>query len=169
MQNYKNKKNQSGVTMMETIVALGVLILGIITALALMASTLSFSQISEQSIIVANLGREGIEMVRSIRSLSGFDILSEGDKTVTINNDGDLELTHLGDIGSISIESCINCSLYLFNGRYVHNDDGDPTIFKRLITISDESASEKKVISQVYWTERGREHTFKLEDHLTDW
>ena len=62
----KFKKDNSGVTLIETIVALGILTVGIVAALSLMIGTISFSQSSEQSIVVVNLAREGIEMTRSI-------------------------------------------------------------------------------------------------------
>lgn len=159
--------NQPGVTMMETIVAIGILVLGIVSALSLMVSSLSFSQSSEQSIVVVNLAREGIETVRSIRSLNGFSALTTGDKIIDV--EGDLILENATFSGGTDIEDCTNCDLYLYNGRYVHNDSGTSTIFKRLIAISDVTGTEKKIISQIYWSERGREHNFILETHLTNW
>ncbi len=161
------KFGSQGITLMETIVAIGILILGIVSALTLMVRTLNFSQSSEQSVVVVNLAREGIEMVRSIRSTDGFAALNTGSKIIDVEGSLSLEDAHF--IGDQKIENCINCSLYLYNGRYVHNDLGEITPFKRLIILADESSSEKKVISQVYWTEHNREHLFSLEDHLTDW
>ena len=102
-----------GVTLIETIVALGVLILGIVSALALMSSSLSFSKTSEQSIIVVNLAREGIEIVRSIREIEGFNSseLGAGHKIAVIDDEGGLGLS---DAGDYAISGCDNCSLYLF-------------------------------------------------------
>lgn len=165
---YLCKSDKRGITMMETIVALGILVLGIITTLTLMTSTIIFSQASEQSIVVVNLAREGIEAARGIRDLNGFDALSVGNKTVDV--DGDLELENATFDGEENIENCTNCDLYLNSGRYLHSGSAEQkTIFRRLVIISDESANEKKIISQVYWSEHGRAHTFTLEDHLTDW
>ncbi|MBU4360304.1 prepilin-type N-terminal cleavage/methylation domain-containing protein [Patescibacteria group bacterium] len=163
----KNKKHQQGVTLIETIVALGILTVGIISALSLMISSISFSQSSEQSIVVVNLAREGIEMTRSIKDLDGFSSLSNDEYIVDANTSGDLEL----DSSAVSspISACDKCSLYLYDGRYTHNDNGQLTIFKRLITISSPQSYEKKIISEVYWMERGRVHTFTLESHITDW
>ncbi|MCH7759661.1 hypothetical protein IID20_04880 [Patescibacteria group bacterium] len=50
-------------------------------------------------------------------------------------------------------------------------------IFRRMITISagDDlgdncgNACEKKIVSTVYWQDRGRPHTISLETRLTDW
>jgi len=165
------KKNK-GFTLVETIVAIAILLLGIFSALTLMASSLSFSQSSEQMIVVVNLAREGVEMVRVVRDMEGFDSakLDEGDKIITIDtNDGDLEVN---SAGTSQIEDCVVCDLYFKNDRYVHDVSGALTIFKRLIIIENMDNSpvtEKKIVSTIYWTERGRSHTFKLETYIKDW
>lgn len=161
------KNNQQGITLIETIVALGILTIGVVAALSLMLGSISFSQSSEQSIVVVNLAREGIEMVRSIKDLDGFNILTNGIYIVDADSSGDLELDSMGVNSPIS--SCGKCNLYLYNGRYTHNDSGELTIFKRLITIVSPQSYEKKILSAVYWVERGRPHTFTLESHITDW
>ena len=163
------KKNQSGVTLMETIIALGILITGITVSLSLMTSVIVFSQSSEQMIVVTNLAREGIELVRIIRSTDGFSSLAVGDKISVIDYiDGDIDLSNAG---SSEISTCENCKLYLYNGRYYHNsppETSEVTQFRRMVIISN-VGSEKKIVSKIYWTERGREHNFKLETILTDW
>ncbi len=161
------KKNNSGVTLIETIIALGILTVGIVSALSLMISSITFSQSSEQMIVVVNLAREGTESVRSIKDLNGFNSLNNGNYIVDV--DGDLILESANFNGEEIIENCANCNLYLYNNRYLHNSNGEQTVFKRLITISSLQSYEKKIISQVYWMERGREHTFKLESHITNW
>lgn len=153
---------------METIIALGVLTAGIITTLTLVISSVNFSRNSEQMIVVVNLAREGIEMVRAIRDTDGFDAIAAGDQVININLDN-------GDLGLITADNntladCSNCALELYNGRYLHNTSGgEITIFKRMIIITDLSSYEKKVLSKVYWMERGREHSYILESYLTNW
>lgn len=160
-------KNNYGVTLIETIVALSILTTGIISALALITNSISYSQSSEQSIVVVNLAREGLEIVRSVRELQDFNALESGAKLANINYiNGGLEL--LTADNSV-IKNCSNCALEFYNGRYVHNSPGEPAVFKRLITITDVSPTEKNVVSQVYWTERSRDHYFVLEENLTDW
>ncbi len=165
---FRNMKfGQRGVTLIETIVALGILTLGLVTSLSLMVSSINFSQNSEQLVVVVNLAREGIEITRSIRELSGFTAVAAGARLASINYiSGNLELLAAD---SANIAQCDNCQLEMYEGRYLHNSPGEDTIFKRLITVTDESSNEKKVVSQVYWSERGRSHTFTLEDHLTNW
>ncbi|PIP29391.1 hypothetical protein COX27_01600 [Candidatus Kuenenbacteria bacterium CG23_combo_of_CG06-09_8_20_14_all_36_9] len=160
-------KNNLGVTLIETIVALSILTTGIISALALITSSISYSQSSEQAIVVVNLAREGLEIVRSVRELQGFSALESGGRLANINYiNGGLELL-MAD--NSNIKNCSNCFLEFYNGRYLHNSPSEPSVFKRLITVTNISATEKNVVSQVYWTERGREHNFILEENLTDW
>jgi len=160
-------KNNLGVTLIETIVALSILTTGIISALALITSSISYSQSSEQAIVVVNLAREGLEIVRSVRELQGFSALKSGGRLANINYiNGGLELL-MAD--NSNIKNCSNCFLEFYNGRYLHNSPSEPSVFKRLITVTNISATEKNVVSQVYWTERGREHNFILEENLTDW
>ena len=161
------KKNQKGMTLMETIIALGILIFGIVSSLALMTSSLTYSQSSEQMIVAVNLAREGLEIVRSVKSLEGFDAVGTGYKIAKIDYlDGALSLETASN--NLIVE-CANCVLDLYNGRYLHDSPGDATTFRRMLTITNAVAGEKKVISRIYWQERGREHQFVLEDHITNW
>lgn len=174
----KNKlKNQKGVTLIETIVSLGILTLGIISALVLITNSLVYSQTAEQKIVVINLAREGIEMVRTIREFNissdegtiyGFSKLVSGKYIVGPNYiSGDLQLTA---VDNEVLKDCQNCTLNLYEGRYLHEIAGGiTTSFKRMITIVDISAHEKQILSTVYWSERGRDHSFVLEENLTDW
>ncbi len=182
MKALKQKFNQHGVTLIETIVALGILVIGIVSAVALMLNTLNFSRNSEKTIVVVNLAREGLEMVRSIRDLNrslsetgeGLADLGVGAKIVDANYlTGELELSAASFSSGSEIKNCLNCTLKLYNKRYYHSapegESTTETIFKRMITISEVSANEKKIISEVYWSEKGLEHIFRLEDHLTNW
>jgi hypothetical protein len=163
----KFRKNNSGVTLMETIVALGILVLGISSSLALMTSSMAFSSFSEQQVVVVNLAREGIELIRSLRSSDGFSSLTNGDYVIEADESGNLSLTGVSLVEA-GISGCDGCRLYFNNGHYNHVPSEEVSIYKRLISISD-SDNGKKIISQVYWSERGRDHYFTLEAHLTDW
>jgi len=161
--------NQKGVTLMETLVALGILVTGVFAGVSLMISTLTFSQSNEQTITVANLAREGLEIVRSIRENDPdyfFSSLADGDYVIDSYTWDDL--THLAD--SANIANCSNCLLNLNNNRYLHTS-GNATIFKRMVSIDTDSTNswDKKIVSRVYWSEHGKSHTFILESHLTDW
>ena len=159
-------KDKKGVTLIETLVALSMLVIGLVSALSLMTSSIVFSRSSEDSLVVVNLARENIEFLRSMRSLNGFSSLSSGSYIVQTAEDGSLSL----DSVTGEIAECTNCRLYLVDGRYEHAGTAENlTRYRRMVTISNIGSTEKEVISQVYWTERGREHNYTLEIFLTDW
>lgn len=158
-----------GFTLIETIASLGVLLFGIVTSLTLMTATFSSSKETEQVLVVVNLAREGIELVRNIRDTEsqGFSALSDGEWIIDADN---FLLTIPAQFsGSEVITNCTNCTLKLSASNKYNHTLGTNTIFKRMVTITPVSVWEKEIISEVMWQDRGRTHTFLLEDHLTDW
>lgn len=161
--------SQKGLTLVETTVALGILMIGVMASLILLISTFNFAERSEQEIVVVNLAREGIEAVRTLRNNNAVDLFSGGydGKNFIIDVDENFNLD--SEVGTSAIQECDQCILYLNNDRYLHNAAGAATNFRRMITIEDVSVSEKKVLSKVYWTLKGNSYEFLLETNLTDW
>lgn len=58
---------KSGQGLLEVIVAIGVLVTGVFSALSLMTSSLNAAKENEARLLGSNLAREGVEAVRSIR------------------------------------------------------------------------------------------------------
>jgi Tfp pilus assembly protein PilV len=181
----KFKNNRRGMTLVETTIALGILMIGIMASITLMLSSFNYTQRSEQEIVVVNLAREGIEIMRSIRNSENaanpndVDIFDENNiydnKTYTVdsltaNTIAGFSQTNVGSSG-VNISSCSACSLYLKNGQYTHNSaNAEITNFKRMVTILPGSGpAEKKIVSEVTWAIKGRTYTYSLEAYLTDW
>ena len=166
--------NQRGMTLIETVMALGILITGITASLTLMTSTINFSKKAERSIIVTNLAREGIGMVRTLRdygktiSNDSFDNLGTGNFVVYAGTSGELLKN---DSNTEYINECDACKIYLKDNKYTHDSsDSEETIYRRLITISDVvSGQEKKIISKIYWNDRGNTYNYEIEARLTNW
>ena len=161
------KHNQLGFTLVETTIALGILVMGIMASLTLMMATFNFSKKSEQEIIVVNLAREGIEIARTLRNNGTLFSASAGDFIVDVNTNFNLnaEVTS-GDIDNCNATNA--CQLYLAGGRYLH-DVGIPTSFKRMVTITDVSGDQKRIESKINWTHKGKTYNFVLETNLTNW
>lgn len=183
---YILKNNQQGVTLLETIFALAVLVTGILAVLTLATSSISLSQSSEQSIVVTNLAREGLEIVREIRDYTKGGDLSKitgssffnasMDKCyfVDVNEAGNFKLQTANSFACTNLNSlstCTNCLLYKdqTSGKYTHTSSGVVTVFRRAVQIKTISTTEKEVLSRVVWTEHGRSHSFLLVTNLTDW
>ncbi len=193
------KKNNFGLTLIETTIALGILMIGILASLTLMLSSFNYVQQTEQEIIVVNLAREGIEIMRgNIRSQANavcrsgsnqgnsclFDSQCSDSQCVSAlftgdydtnsyfidNTFDDMHTLSYNMVTHTSASDCGECQLYLNNGQYTHNDIGDPTSFKRMVTINQGSNTDEKIIlSEVSWTIKGKTYTYTLESHLTNW
>ncbi len=73
----KSKLRSAGFTMIEVIIAFGVLTAAIVGPVALVAFSFERAQSSQNKLIATNLGQEGIEIVRAIRENNVIcDILS---------------------------------------------------------------------------------------------
>ena len=156
----KLNKNNKGFTLLETIVATGVIVGGIVPLLTLMNNSLVLSFSSQDRLIAANLAAEGIEVIRNIRdnnrlqSLLWNNGLSDGNYNVSYNS--------LSVIPYVDIPLKINSS----SGIYDYSIGSDQTIFKRIISITNLSAYEMRVISTVNWQRRNRPYSITVEDHL---
>ena len=69
----KYKNNQNGQSLMELIVAIGVIVAGVLGILTLIIATILAGKEGSNRIIAINLAREGIEIVRSIRDGNSVD------------------------------------------------------------------------------------------------
>ncbi len=185
-------KNKKGLTLLETTIALGILMLGILASLTLMLSSFSYIQTTENEIVVVNLAREGLEIVRSIRNNNSYkpdsdktkiDIFSgafDGNGYIvdTVNhNNLSTQAINVTNINQCNSGDNTICNLYLTDtGRYTHDPSSGSlsntkTAFSRLVTIeaSPDNYYEKIITSTVSWQVKGRTRTFKIESRLTDW
>lgn len=69
-----HKQTKAGVTILEVVVAIFVIMTGLISALALIFSSILGARFSKNEFIAANLGREAIEVVRQIRDSNWLEI-----------------------------------------------------------------------------------------------
>lgn len=161
--------NKKGQTLIETIIAVGIITMALVAILALGTASIDYGTHGREEIITSNLAREGIEIIRVIRDSNwldpnkdAFDNLGDGDWIVDYDNTA---ATTTAD--SSDINSCNNCKLYLGGGIYQHGL-GAATTYKRLVNITSDG-NRKKIVSEVSWTIKSRTKSFNLETYLTDW
>ena len=158
----KLNKNNKGFTLLETIVAVGVIVVGLVAALVLINSSLFYVSLIKDRLVAANLNSEGLEVVRNIRdnnwlqNLSWNNSLSNGDYNVVYNS---LTLSPFTDAKLL-----IDAS----NGLYNYSS-GSPSDFKRKISISNLSSYELRIISTVTWQRKGVSYANSAEEHLFNW
>ena len=179
----KQNKAQS---LIETVVAIGIIVVAIVAILSVGLTSLVLGGQSSERVQATNLAREGIEVINAIVSSNRLDPaeswpygVTNGDWIVNYNT---TELSDNAD--NSSIVDCTNCYLcQQSSDLYTHVSCPFHQVFRRMVSISDGNDlgdncvvvddpayhCERKIISTVYWIERGREHSLILESHLTDW
>jgi len=94
-----NSDKKKAFTLIETLMALTVIIVGAVGAFIIVSRAIRISPVARQEIIASNLAQEGIEIIRNIRDNR---ILSIGDEELQGNNpvrdwSGDLRVCGLDD------------------------------------------------------------------------
>ena len=171
-----SRAEQRGQILLETIAALGILIMGVFAVVGMSLTTARSANVSSNRIVAVNLAREGLELVRLVRDTNWLDPnavwpygLLNGSYTID-SESGDALVAVVGSPASVQ-ECGSACALYLdAQGRYTHTPTSQSTSFSRLVIIQDAGGLEtKRVLSEVYWSENGRSQRYIVETHLSNW
>lgn len=139
-------KNKLGLTLIEVVVALGVVTTGVIAGLTLTIFNLNTAQSSETRLVAANLAREGLEVIRQKRDsnwLAGNvwnqGLMEAGQYRLTVNFDESVNKWSTAS-QTVDIENCNDCRIYInaASGVYSHNNTGTlPTSYKRWLGLKE--------------------------------
>lgn len=174
----RNKiKNQKGFSLLETLVAISILVVAITGSLTLASTSIGSASLSKNQIIAFNLAEEGMELVRSVRdsnSAAGRFWLEGLEPCV--NPSG---CTIDAWSSAPAIEPCLTeaCQFIKYDsdsGAYGYHISGQrvgDTIFSRKIQLSPVSDYEEKVEVSVEWRQARFDRPAKiiLEERIFDW
>ncbi|MDP1706496.1 MAG: hypothetical protein Q8L36_01625 [bacterium] len=189
------KKNYSreGSFMIEAMVAIVLAVVGLLGILNLIINSLRFNTDVVNRFVAANLGAEGIELVKNIidtnyakNELSWSQGIDSGVYELAYNCTSlDDQVNHcflIGDIGLAQDPDVVfrdRASFFNFHDGLYDYQAGEPTVFKRIIIIESldidldgngfSTNDEIKVNVLTRWSERGRTFTVNLEDHFFNW
>ncbi|MDP3935291.1 MAG: hypothetical protein Q8Q46_03700, partial [Candidatus Giovannonibacteria bacterium] len=166
--NQKSKNKNSGFSLLETTVAIAILVAAVIGPLTLASSSIKSSSQAKNNLAAAGLAQEGVELMRNFRANNIF----EGSGW-TAGMDSCFSASGCQiDAATLEITSCGTfCSYLNFDqnsGLYSYGA-GTPVIFMRTINIETVSANEIKIKVLVAWEERFGPQKFTLEEHLLNW
>lgn len=177
----------SGFILIETIVAISIVMLALPAALTVVSKSLILASYSKEQIVATYLAQEGIEIIRNKRDGNILKVL-----TGSLNSSqwrdgfwtGDCLGTPcrvdygIGPAGPL-IQKCIGggCSLLLnkntADGSYSHDSGGTmvPTIFSRYIQTEAVfgNPDEIRVVSVVSYSTRGINKVVTFQENLTKW
>lgn len=172
---------EKGFTLIEVILAICILTIAVGGSFTLIQQTLASVSLNQSKLIASYLTQEGIEIVRNIRDTNWLKI-HQGvpdvfwDDGIVENNC--LEADYISEFLSLcGFDPEGELGRYLkIDGDFYNYTTGEPTKFKRKITITDKEdldgdakPDKMKVLVQVQWKERGRTHNLEALEYLYNW
>ncbi|MDP3764282.1 MAG: type II secretion system protein [bacterium] len=166
----------SGFSLVEAIVAIGVISVGFVGSLVLISKSSAQASVLKDRVVAAHLAAEGVEVVRNIRDtnyLKGSPWLTDIPDT----------LSGIVDYNSISVDAsdssearkCLNWSgstyKHAVSPAYVCNTSfkSHLEITTKMETISGNNVSYLEIKSIVDWKEKNLNQSTMVIEHLYDW
>jgi len=149
--------------MVESMVAITVLIVGLFGIMNLVSRSLSLNRVVSDQTVAANLAMEGIELVKN---KIDSNVIQVRPWNFGIN-EGEYEMDFTSDELLPNENRAFNYDSV--SGQYTYGV-GSPTRFIRILTIEQPALDEMRVSSFVKWTTRGGgEFSVNLEDRFYNW
>jgi len=166
MAKLKFKKNnfpfagRNGQTIIEAMIAIGVLVTGLLGSIVLLSNSLAFNRVVAENYTATYLATEGIEVMKNIIDFEGWGKVQAGSYEVEYDSEKPRPL--VSDKRKLYFDSQ--------SGLYSYNQAGTPTSFDRVVTLTYlNNDNELKVESVVSWQSRGGNFSVELEDHFYNW
>lgn len=163
-----------GFTLVELMVALGIIVVGLLASFTLLSSSIGLQRVVADRLTATYLAGEGIEIVKNfidtnVQRASVGCTWNGGDGCIAISS-GTYEI----DFMSTVLESAQGRNLYRdrATGFYAFRPSADPEItpFTRRIAIDlAPDGEEMRVTSTVAWSVRGGNYEINAEDHFYNW
>lgn len=172
---------EKGFTLVEAIVAMGVIAVGFVGSLVLLSKSAAQASALKDRVVAAHLAEEGIEVIRNIRDTNWLSsspdwlrgLIEPPDVPVGTSVTGIVDYNDIF-LDSNNITDSKKCLSW--NGTFYFHDPSCNTPFKRQIVltkktdvISGTNVNYLEVKSVVEWTEKGFSKSITVIDHLYDW
>lgn len=157
----KRKHSQRGFTLMETLVAIAILLIAVVGPMSIIGRSLPQSAYARDHAIAINLAQEGIEAVRQkrdsnmINDWNGID--TAWDEGIVDNNNYFVDPRSSPMLISCGVSACAPSVLAVRRnpaGWYYQTNlasTDSTTNFQRYVLISSASSHEKQILSFVVW------------------
>lgn len=179
MNNYKNKTK--GFTLLETLVALSILIIAITVTFTAAQNGLAAAIEARDQVVAFNLAQEGVEMVRNLRDENGLQgIPWLTGLSVQVSDPCYFGKSCIVDATTKTFSACAspgNCSNLLQDkntsssqyGMFGYNSSWSPTVFNREITLNQVSSNEVRITVVMTWINRSVQRQFKIHESIFNW
>lgn len=176
----KQKLNNQGFTLIETLISLAILTTAIVAMIWVAGGGVSNALYSKNKIIANYLAEEGLEVVRNIRDGEaagggGWDGFLAATSNCEPPFGCTIDATPVAP--DIMIEECVPtggdiCNRFFFltpASYYTHQPIGRPTSFRRRIVISSINDTEATVTATVTWQQAGQTRRIVIGNYLAAW
>jgi len=168
----KNQNNLPAFTIIEVLITLFIISLGLIGIISLIVQNISSQDYNRGNLIAYQMSQEGVELIRRVRDTNWVALNSFNNNLApAVGTIYEYCLDYNDDIPALapSGEPCVLRKGV--DGFYAHESSVGSTDsgFSRLVSVELLNSHEMRVISAVYWSDRGRDYSYKVESLLYDW
>ncbi len=169
MKTLKQQKNK-GFTLIETLVAISILLLSISAPLTIASKGLSSSYFARDQIIAFYLAQDAVEYIRNTRDnnfLSGSGWLNgfpdvDGELFTVDTTDGNMALC--------PINGCVALDYNSATGFYSHDDlSGSTSIYTRSVSVRTINVYETVISVDISWSTGTLGHSFNISENILNW
>lgn len=160
------RRNSGGFTLIETLVAISILLIAVVGPISLIGDALHKLYFAKDEMVAINLAQEGIEVVRQWRD---SDMLANNTTTDIFSLASPAYYIVDANPAAHSVSTNVQQPVYLNNGFYEQRTLAPATQFKRLVTISTVSSTERQVTSTVTWNTGNTPGTITVTEYLFKW
>jgi len=160
--NHKKTKLNKGFTLIESMIAITLIVSGITGLLVLVNRSMGFAMLAFNQLTSANLAQEGIELVRNIRDNNWMN----NKNWLTGLEDGTYQISYIDN----ELNAYIEQPLFFDEITGYNYTEGDPTFYYRKIELTLINPNELRVKSIITWSAKGGKNFETVaEDHLFNW
>lgn len=158
-----SKKNLGGFTLVETMIAIAILLIAVVTPISLIGNALHNLYYARDQVVAVNLAQEGIEGVRQKRDSNLLAGVAWGNGLTAGSS-------YIFDATTLTLSQNADTKIYQNgSGQYFQGLGGTATPFTRAISITDISSTEKEITSVVNWKTGTTPGVITVTEYIYNW
>ncbi|MBU3968647.1 type II secretion system GspH family protein [Patescibacteria group bacterium] len=163
-----NNDHNSGFTLVETLIAITILVSAIVGPMVVVQKSLSSANFAKSQIISFHLAGEAIEYIRNKRdgnTLSGVSWINGLSECI----DKKCAVDTVNDTISQCSENCPNLQFDSINGFYGYDSNWEDSIFNRVVEIKSINEEELSILVTIFWKSGVFTKEFSVRENLFNW